>query len=274
MNSELSSLSLVLITPAWNEESFIPKTIRSVISQSIRPSKWIIVDDGSSDRTPDIVRKFTSDHTWIELVQLPVHRDRTFAAKVTAFNEGYKKLKNLEYDVIGNLDADISFDSEYFSFLLSQFQIDSDLGVAGTPFIENNYDSVKDSYEGESHVPGGCQLFRRTCFEEIGGYIPVKGGGIDWIAVTTARMKGWKTRSFPQKRFIHYRPLGTGDSNKLGALIKHGFKDYYLGGHPLWQLFRVCYQMTRKPILIGGLMLIVGYLKGLLRGSSRPVSPI
>src|SRR5258705_128105 len=104
-----------------------------------------------------------------------------------------------------------------------------------------------------------CQLFRYACFREIGGYVPNRAGGIDWIAVTTARMKGWKTRSFQEKRFHHYRSLGTAERGQLAALFSYGEKDYYLGGSPVWQLFRVCYRRAKRPFIIGGLALLPGY---------------
>jgi hypothetical protein len=115
-------------------------------------------------------------------------------------------------------------------------------------------------------------LFRRKCFEEIGGYIPIKGGGIDWIAVTTARMNDWKTRTFTEKKCFHHRKIGTGSSKSLLAIFKHGQKDYYLGGHPLWQVFRAFYQFTRKPYIVGGLLLFLGYIWAFITRMERPVS--
>ena len=165
----------VLITPARNEESFIENTIRSVVSQTVIPQKWVIVSDGSTDRTDEIVKKYTRDHPWIELVRMPEHRDRQFAAKVHCFNAGFEKVKNTEYNVIGNLDADVSFEKDYIEFLLDRFAGNPKLGVAGTPYIENKYNSASDSFEGENFVNGAIQLFRRQCFEDIGGYIPHKG---------------------------------------------------------------------------------------------------
>lgn len=273
MKAEYNNLVYVLITPARNEEAYIERTIKSVVAQTVLPTKWIIVSDGSTDRTDDIVKKYLEENAWIELLRMPEQRDRQFAAKVNCFNAGYSKLKNLQYDVIGNLDADISFDEGYIEFLLEKFRQISELGVAGTPFVEDGYSSVDDSFEGETHVAGGCQLFRRECYEDIGGYVPHKSGGIDWIAVTTARMKGWKTCSFRGKTFHHHRRLGTAESHSLGSFFRYGMKDYYLGGHPLWELFRFMYQMTRKPLIIGGVALISGYSLALLRRMARPVSP-
>ena len=263
--------SYVLITPARNEEAYIEKTIQSVISQTVLPQKWIIVSDGSTDRTDEIVKKYLKKNTWIELIRMPEHRDRQFAAKVHCFNTGYEKLKNVNYDIIGNLDADISFEEDYFEFLLAKFAEIPELGVAGTPFVEDSshYDYRFTNIE---HVSGACQLFRRECFEEIGGYVPIKGGGIDWTAVTTARMKDWKTRTFTEKVCFHNKKMGTGNSSALMSWFRHGRKDYFLGGHPLWQLFRTIYQMSKKPYLIGGLLLFFGYNWAYISRVERPVS--
>jgi biofilm PGA synthesis N-glycosyltransferase PgaC len=267
-----SPLAYVLVTPARNEERHIEKVIQSMIAQTALPIKWVIVNDGSTDTTASIVERYLAEHDWIELVNLPAHRDRTFAAKVYAFNAGFDRVKNLEYEVIGNLDSDLSFDPDYCEFLLSKFQEDPRLGVAGTIFREDGYSSATDSFEGQNHVAGGCQLFRRECFQEIGGYVPNEAGGIDWIAVTTARMMGWTTRSFREKSFFHYRSLGTAERSLLASTFSYGEKDYYLGGHPVWEFFRVGYRATKKPYLVGGIALYSGYLSAFLRRMKRPVS--
>jgi glycosyltransferase involved in cell wall biosynthesis len=265
-------MKYVLITPARNEEAFIEKTLASMLAQTMSPERWVIVDDGSTDKMAEIVENYARRCPWIEIVRRPQRLDRSFAAKVHAFNVGLERTWALKFDVIGNLDGDLSFDAEYLEFLMRKFAEDPKLGVAGTPFLENGYDSAKDSFEGENHVAGGCQLFRRECFQEIGGYVPNHAGGIDWIAVTTARMRGWKTRSFPEKRFQHYRPLGTAERNVLGSLFSYGEKDYYLGGSPVWQLFRVAYRMVKPPVVTGGLALLSGYCWAALRRIKRPVS--
>jgi glycosyltransferase involved in cell wall biosynthesis len=266
-------MTYVLITPAHNEEAFIERTLASMVAQTRLPERWVIVDDGSTDRTAQIVEGYASRYQWIELFRRPERIDRSFAGKVHAFNAGLERARSLEFDVIGNLDADLSFDPEYLEFLIGKFAEDPRLGVAGTPFTEDDgYDTARDSFEGENHVAGGCQLFRRQCFEKVGGYIPNRAGGIDWIAVTTARMRGWKTRSFPEKRFHHYRTLGTAEKGPLRALFSYGEKDYYLGGSPIWQLFRVAYRMTKKPVLLGGLALLLGYVWAALRRVNRVVS--
>lgn len=263
----------VLVTPSRNEEALIGKTIESVIVQTVLPLKWVIVNDGSTDSTGAIAERYAAEHHWIEVVNRPVRKERNFAAKVHAFNAGRERLKDVNYEIIANLDSDVVLDHDHFEFLLGKFQRESRLGVAGTVFREEGgYNSGTDSFEGQTYVSGQCQMFRRECFEEIGGYYANKAGGIDWIAVETARMRGWKTRSFREKSFFHHRPLGTADRGVLAASFSYGKKDYFLGGHPLWELFRVSYRMTKRPYILDGLALGLGYGSAAVRRLERPVS--
>ncbi len=266
-------LDYVLITPARNEADHIEKTILSVIAQTHRPLRWVIVSDGSTDATDSIVERHLPDHPWMELVKLPPRKERHFAAKVNAVNAGLERVKHLSYEVIGNLDGDVSFGPDYMEFLVAKFETMPELGVAGTHYIEGDFHSYRDSYINVHHVNGQVQMFRRACFEDIGGYVPIKGGGIDWVAVTTARMKGWLTYSFSERVFHHHRTMGTAGGSVLQARFHYGKKDYFLGGHPLWQLFRGSFQMAKPPYIVGGLALIAGYVWCWLSGQPRPVSP-
>ena len=263
----------LLVTSARNEEQHLEQTILAVLAQTVHPVKWIIVNDGSSDGTAKIIDRYAASSDWIDRFDMPTHRARNFAAKARCFNAAWKAVNGLDYDVIGNLDADITFEPGYVEFLLTKFAENRDLGVAGTPFLQQGgYDSSRDSFEGENHVAGGCQLFRRGCFEQLGGYVPTKGGGVDWIAVTTARMNGWKTRSFREKRFIHHRPLGTAERSSLSAFYSYGEKDYCFGGSPVWEVCRVAYRMSKPPLVLGGLALGAGFLSAAMRRVERPVS--
>ncbi|HEY8037337.1 MAG TPA: glycosyltransferase family 2 protein [Methylobacter sp.] len=261
----------VLITPARNEEAFIGQTIESVVAQTVLPAKWVIVSDGSTDRTDDIVKQYTAKYNWIQLVRMPERTERHFAGKVLAFNAGYEQVQGLKYDIVGSLDADISFDPEYFEFLLGQFARNTKLGVAGTPFREGTtqYDY---RFSRKEHVSGACQLFRRECFESIGGYVPIKAGAIDLTAVVTARMKDWKTETFTDKFCLHHRKMGTAKANIVIATFKSGYGDYQMGVHPLWQIARSTYQMTRQPFILGGLLLLTGYFWAMFKRSPKPVS--
>ena len=170
--NQLGSLPpYVLITPARNEQAFIEKTLESLIRQTFPPIKWVIVNDGSTDSTGSIVGRYAERYHWIELVNRPVRKERNFAAKVHAFNAGQERVKDLEYQVIGNLDGDISFDEDHFEFLLGKFKEDPRLGVAGTVFREEAYNSETDSFEGQQHVSGQCQLFRRQCSFQLPAFV-------------------------------------------------------------------------------------------------------
>lgn len=263
--------SYVLVTPARNEAQFIEGTILCVIAQTVRPVKWVIVSDGSTDGTDAIVARYLGENPWIELVRLPERRERHFAGKVHCFNAGYEKVQDVLSDVIGNLDADITFERGYFEFLMQKFADDPRLGVAGTPYVEGT-ESYDYRFTSVEHVSGACQLFRRQCFEAVGRYKPIKGGGIDWVAVTTARMKGWKTRTFTDLVCHHHRPMGTAAAGKFKAWFKLGRQDYYLGGHPIWQVFRACLQMRNKPYVFGGLLLMSGFTWAFVTRTEKAVN--
>ena len=264
-------LKYILITPARNEAAFIEQTIKSVIQQTILPLKWVIVSDGSTDGTDEIVKKYKANHDWIELVRMPERKERHFAGKVHAFDAGYAKVKDLNYDIIGNLDADITFEKDYISFLLEKFDKNLRIGVCGTPFKEESqqYDYRFTSID---HVSGACQLFRRKCFESIGGYVPLKVGGIDLVAVITARMKGWQTRTFTEKTSVHHRKTQSGKHNSLMRTFRSGYHDYLMGGSPIWQVFRSMYQMSKSPLIVGGSFLLAGYFRAMLMRAEQPVS--
>jgi biofilm PGA synthesis N-glycosyltransferase PgaC len=256
--------SYVIITPARNEAQFIELTLQSMLAQTVRPLKWVIISDGSTDGTDDIVRKYAADNPWIELLRMPERAERHFAGKVYAFNVGYALIKDLKPAIVGNLDGDISIEPDHFQFLISKFAEDPALGVWGAPFREGlrqyNY-----RFSNIENVWGGCQLFRRECFEDIGGYIPIKGGSIDHIAVVSARVKGWKTKTFTDRVCIHHRVMGTAQQNAWKAKFSMGVKDYSVGNHPIWELSRMFYQMKNSPLVIGGFFLAAGYIWSWLR---------
>jgi glycosyltransferase involved in cell wall biosynthesis len=267
-------MKYILITAARNEEAFIAETLRSVTTQTQLPERWIITDDGSTDRTAEIVTGYAQKFPWIKLIQNPKREGRNFAAKANAVNNALALSQDISFDVLGNLDADVSFSPDYMEFLMGKFAADPKLGAAGTPFTqEGGYDSTKDSFEGENFVAGPIQMFRRDCFREIGGYTASPAGGVDWIAVMTARLKGWTTRSFAEKRYHHHRLMGTAERSPVSALFSYGQKDYYLGGSPLWQMFRVTYRLLKKPYILGGLALFSGYVWAGIKRVKRPISP-
>jgi len=269
----LTGFSYVLITPARNEGQYIEMTLRSMLRQTLRPAKWVIVSDGSADGTDELVTKQAARHDWIELVRMPERRERNFAGKVEAFNAGYARVKASEYQVIGNVDADVSFDeADYFEFLISQFAQNDRLGVCGTSYREG-----REVYPGpfasvEDVVLGACQLFRRECFEAIGGYLPIRSGGIDLIAFLSAREKGWQTRTFSERVCVHHRKVASADHVKAcKRLMQMGQKDYLLGSHPLWEIARSVYLMKSSPYILGAALTLGGYLWAMFRRVDRTI---
>ena len=263
------SPTYVLITPARNEAAFIEQTINSVVRQTIRPLKWVIVSDGSTDRTDDLVRNHAARHPWIELVTLTGRTQRHFAGKVAAFNAGYARLEGLRYDVIGNLDGDVSFEDDYFAFLMGKFADNPRLGVAGTPYREER-SLHDDRFKSRTHVSGACQLFRRECFEDIGGYRSVASGGVDLIALLSAQAKGWQTWRFAEKICFHHKNVGSGEhAGVCRRLLNHGRKDYLLGSHPAFEILRGAFQMKNPPYVLGGVLMIAGYAWAMMSGAER-----
>jgi glycosyltransferase involved in cell wall biosynthesis len=264
-------LSYVIVTPVRDEARYIDLTIKSMIAQTLRPLRWVIVSDGSTDGTDDIVRRYMARHSWIELLRMPERRERHFAGKAHAFNAGYQHLKALPFDVVGNVDGDVSFEADHFELLVARFTEDPRLGVAGSPFREGTY-QYDYRFTSKDNVWGGCQFFRRECFDAIGGYTPLAGGGVDLVAVVTARMNGWHTRTYPERVCIHHRVMNSAMNKGLGRKFKWGQSDYRLGSHPAWELFRCIYQMSKRPYLVGGLLTLAGYYFALITQRPRSVS--
>jgi len=259
----------VLITPARDEAAFIEQTIRAVLRQTARPARWVIVSDGSTDGTNAVVAGYAAAHDWIELVRQSARTERDFAGKVAAFNAGYARVKDLAYDVIGNLDADVTVEGDYFAFLMRKFAENPRLGVAGPAYREADGRTYDYRFANIQDVAGACQMFRRQCFEAIGGYRPAKSGGIDLIAGLSARAQGWQTRTFTEAVCLHHRPSGSAQYTGMSAKLHKGRKDYLLGSHPAWELLGAVHQMKSRPYVVGGLLILAGYLWGMLRRVER-----
>jgi glycosyltransferase involved in cell wall biosynthesis len=265
-------MTYVLITPAKNEAEFLERTIASVTCQTRPPLRWVIVSDGSTDQTAAIAQRHATRFPWIEVLAREPGRGRDFSGKVAAFNAGLATVASLPFDFVGSLDADLSFGPDYFEFLLGQFATDPRLGIAGTPFDEGGV-TYDYRFSSVDHVSGACQLFRRACFDDIGGYQPLPDGGIDVVAVLTARMKGWRTRTFTERVCVHHRPMGTAsDRGRFTVNYKLGRRAYRLGFHPVWQIFRSAYQMTRRPYVTAGVALAAGYFGAMISRPPRAVN--
>jgi len=274
MSRHFSYLPYVLITPARNEEAFIERTILSMIRQTVLPAKWVIVDDGSTDSTASIVKQYLGSYDWIEMVQMPQRRDRNFAAKVAAFNAGVKLVKGAGYSFIGNLDADISLPPNYYEDIISEFERDPGLGIAGGIVCsKNRYGFTTDDTAPDS-VAGAVQLFRKECFDQVGGYIPLENGGIDAVAEIIARMKNWRVRTFQEKIVYQHRRTGSALKWALAARYRDGVQFHSLGYSTAFYLFRTVYRLKiDRPFLISSAVSLCGFLFARVRNCPISLPP-
>src|SRR5215831_7261786 len=262
----------VLVTAAYNEEAHIAKTIESVMSQTQRPTRWVIVSDGSVDRTDDIVKQYAERHSFIRFLRVTRTPGRSFGSKVRALRAGSELLKGLAHDFVGNLDADVSVEPVYFESLLSRFDRQPRLGIASGFVVEETDGQFQNRSCNRTHaVPHAAQLVRRECYAAIGGYAILEYGGEDWHAQTNARMKGWEAESFPELQVFHHRHTGKGDN-----LVRHKFRqgrlDYSLGCDPLFQLLKCFERVPEKPFLAGSIARIAGFVWSCTCRDRRPVS--
>jgi glycosyltransferase involved in cell wall biosynthesis len=251
----------VLITAARNEESYIRKTLESVASQTRLPKAWIIVSDGSTDRTDEFVSDFAACHKFTQLLRLDNASERSFASKAFALNAAYEHLKDIQFEFVGILDADISLPPDYYAQLIARFGANPCLGLAGAAIVEEcaggrwelrSVDSLLD-------VGGQMQLFRRRCYEQIGGIAPLRWGGEDTAANVMARRKGWEVRVFADLRACHHRPTGTEGTSVCRSRFRGGMCDYFIGYHPLFELAKCIRRISEPPYVTGSVLRLCGY---------------
>lgn len=262
----------VLITPARNEQAYIANTIISVISQSIKPVKWVVVSDGSTDDTDAIVEKYAADNPFIHLLKRAGDPRRNFGSQVRAIQAGGALLEGVDYDYFGNLDADISFGPDYYERVLAKFRLNPKLGLAGGfvhEEVDNQFRSRK--FNSGNSVPHAIQFFRRGCYEDVGGYIPLKYGGPDWHAEVTARMKGWEVRSFPEIKVFHHRRTLGADGVLIGG-YRQGLMDYSLGSSALFEILKCLIRVRNRPYVLYAACRLAGFAAACLKREQRIVS--
>ena len=273
-NRLLDNKNYVLITAARNEEKYIKNTIKAIIAQTVLPVKWIIVSDGSTDRTDDIVLQNSARHNFIHLVRKTanINGQVDFSSKVHAIMMGYKMLAGIEYDFIGILDGDITFNSCYYEKILNKFSENSKLGIAGG-IILDQYDDhcIIRSPNNSNYVSGCIQLFRRKCYEDIDGLFPIKEGGEDTIAVITAQMKEWEVEAFEELKIYHHKH-SKATRDKLKEAFRAGRMFYALGSHPLFEILKSIKSITAEPYLLFAMTRMCGYLIPYFKRQRRPVT--
>jgi glycosyltransferase involved in cell wall biosynthesis len=265
-------MAYVLVTAAYNEAALIEGTLRSVAAQTILPKAWVIVSDGSTDRTEEIARTYAARLPFIQVIRIERNPGRSFVSKVYAVREGFKRVLGLPFEFVGNLDADLSFDATYFEELLKKFQANPTLGVGGGWILEELDGFYQQRpFNSRVWVPHAVQLLRRSCYEAIGNYVPLPYGGEDTCAVVRARMHGWRAESFPDLPVRHHRRTAS-----AGGLLRNSFRsgllDHSLGYHPAYELMKRLRRAAERPFMLGTAAGLAGFAAGYLRRSPRPVS--
>lgn len=267
-------IPLVIISPVRDEEKYLRVTLDSIVAQTRRPVEWILVDDGSKDSTPDIIREYAQKYDFIRLIE---HNDRGFrklgGGVIAAFNYGKSRIQHTEWAYIAKLDGDMSFGPHYIERMLDKLAEDPKLAcVSGKIFREENGAFIEESQIDEQ-VAGQFKLYRRTAFEAIGGF--VEHLGWDGIDIHTCWMLGWKTLSFYDKSawLWHHRIMGSSDKHIYKGRIRWGTGNWYMGYHPLYAIATGIYRMREKPYIIGGLLMIYGYFSSAINNMPRYENP-
>src|ERR1035441_8324877 len=268
----IASCGYVLLTAAYNEEVNIEKAIDSVLSQTLLPTLWVIVSDGSIDRTDEIVQRYANKNSFMRFLRVVRAPGRSFGSKVRALHAGNALLNDVSYEFIGNLDADVSVPASYFENLISRFAERPLLGLAGGFVVEESNGEFRDRAQNRVYsVAHAAQIVRRECYEAIGGYAVLEHGGEDWHAQTCAKMKGWEVEAFPDLKVFHHRHTGEAD-NLLRHKFRQGKMDYSFGSHPLFEILKCMGQIPTKPILLCSLTRLSGFTWSWICQDAKPVS--
>ena len=261
----------MLVTPVRNEESFVAETIQSVLNQTILPKEWVIVSDGSTDKTNSIIEASILENPWVKLIKLPQRKNPSFAAVAKNTTLGINQLTTGSYQFIGLLDSDLKFQANYFEKLIAEFHQDSKLCLAGGVAIDIGL-SKNVIPRNRQDVPGALQFFKRECFESIGGLIPIPEGGWDSITCTTARMKGFRTKLVTHLIVDHLKPRNVIFGGTLARKQQQGVRDYALGYHPVFEFVKCISRLFRDhPFVIGSLAWYFGYIRAALLKRPRSI---
>lgn len=257
-----------VITPAKNEEKYIAFTLDSMIKQTIKPLKWIIVDDGSTDRTVEIIKKYQKDNDWIEIISLDNKQEqKLYGSKVIrAFNAGYNLVKDKKFDFIVKLDADLSFTPDYFKEIATAFDKNSKLGICGGFIVENEDDFVKKNLR-YPRVQGAIKSVRTECFKDIDGFM--EANGWDGLDMLKALFLGWEVGNIPFK-VLHLRPQ-TFEYRSLNFFQSNGYTHYVQGNDLFLTIVRVMVLLKEKPYLFASMSYLKGYLKALFSNEPKLV---
>jgi len=270
MSDRPNHRKLLIISPVRDEAAYLRQTIDSVVAQTVRPTIWMIVDDGSKDETYTIAERVANKHDWIQVYRRSDRGIRQLGGGVVeAFDDGLSRFHLDDFDYVCKLDGDLEFGPTYFERLFERFEADPQLGTAsGKAWLRVGQRLVSER-TSDDFSQGQSKLYRVQCFKEIGGFVrAVMWDGID---CHRCRMLDWKAISFrdDELRFIHLRVMGSSARSIYHGRLRWGFGQYFMGTHPLYALAIAAYRSVERPWLLGGLLILAGYFGGYIRRQPR-----
>lgn len=261
-------IDYIIISPVRNEEAFIEQTIESVVNQNIKPKEWIIVNDGSTDSTAEIITRHLDRYPWIKLINL---EDRGFyypgTGVVNVINEGYKHISSNDWQFMAKLDCDVTFDKNYFELLLEEFSKNEKLGIAsGAIYLIDGKKTTKEKSQYD-HPWGASKIYRAQCFKDIDGWKPIPGW--DLADLLAAQMKGWETRCFDEYKIFHHRESGSRRNGFTSGKFLLGTFLYRYGYNFFYTILKGIARLNERPYIIGGVSLILGYIYAFVRNEEK-----
>ncbi len=267
----MSQTRFVVISPVRNEAGYLQRTIDSIMGQTLRPALWVIVDDGSSDDTPDIASRIASRHEWIRFYARPDRGRRAVGGGVIeAFYDGLSQVNLADYDYLCKLDGDLELPHRYFERVLEHFEAEPRLGtMSGKVYMRLSDGRLVSERIADDMSVGAMKFYRVACFRDIGGFQRVASW--DGIDCHLCRMKEWLAYSSdePDLRVVHLRQMGSSHKGIWTGRKRWGRGKYFMGSHPLYVLAVSVYRMMERPWIVGGLGIAVGYLAAMLRRQPR-----
>lgn len=270
----MSAPRYVLVSPCRDEAAHLPQTLDSVLAQSARPTLWVIVDDGSTDATPQILQGYAAAHDWIRIVTRADRGRRDVGPGVVdAFYAGYAAIASADYDYLCKLDTDVLLPSRYFEELLRRMEADRRIATcSGKAYVRSGERLVSEGH-GDDTSLGMTKLYRRWQFEAIGGFEPhVMWDGID---CHRCRMHGWIACSWddPELRFVHLRRMGSSQNGILSGRMRHGSGQYFMGTGPAFILASAVRRIAEPPFVLGSLAILWGWVASAARRQARLEDP-
>ncbi|UOM36019.1 glycosyltransferase family A protein [Acuticoccus sp. I52.16.1] len=268
-------MSYAIISPCRNEAEYMRRTLDTVVAQTVRPDTWIIVDDGSTDATPEILAEYTREHPWIRVVPKP---DRGFRAVgggvVEAFNAGLAHLDLDAFTYVTKMDLDLELPPRYFEELIRRMEAEPRLGsCSGKPYNRRADGTLVSERRGDEMSVGMTKFYRTSCFREIGGFVPM----VMWDAIDAHRSRqlGWISRSWddPELRFVHLRPMGSSQTSVHVGRRRHGMGQYVMGSDLLYFAATCAFRALEPPYVIGGVNMFLGYLDAWRKGVPQVDDP-